>query len=100
MILAKAGLADFIQPSLGPLQPNLDDYMDTFEPLHGISGLMYLSDDHTNHNRFAELITGKLATVPEENANIGYYNYVDLDLIGNNHSNIEVNINYDLHSIS
>lgn len=33
---AKAGLpADFIQPSLGPLQPNLDDYMDTFEPLQG-----------------------------------------------------------------
>lgn len=24
---AKAGIADFIQPSLGPLQPNLDDFM-------------------------------------------------------------------------
>lgn len=34
-LIARAGLADFIQPSLGPLQPNLDDYMDTFEPLHG-----------------------------------------------------------------
>lgn len=32
--LAKAGLADFIQPSLGPLQPNLDDIMD-IDPLHG-----------------------------------------------------------------
>lgn len=31
---AKAGLADFIQPSLGPLQPNLDDIMD-LEPLTG-----------------------------------------------------------------
>lgn len=30
-----AGLADFIQPSLGPLQPNLDDFMDTLEPLQG-----------------------------------------------------------------
>lgn len=30
-----ASLADFIQPSLGPLQPNLDDFMDTLEPLHG-----------------------------------------------------------------
>ncbi|XP_049830126.1 MLX-interacting protein [Schistocerca gregaria] len=28
-----AGLADFIQPSLVQLQPNLDDFMDTFEPL-------------------------------------------------------------------
>lgn len=35
VFVAKAGLADFIQPSLGPLQPNLDDYMDTFEPLQG-----------------------------------------------------------------
>lgn len=28
-------MADFIQPSLGPLQPNLDDFMDTLEPLQG-----------------------------------------------------------------
>ena len=34
--LAKgAGLADFIQPGLIQLQPNLDDFMDTLEPLHG-----------------------------------------------------------------
>ena len=33
-----AGLADFIQPGLIQLQPNLDDisFMDTLEPLHGI----------------------------------------------------------------
>lgn len=31
-----ASLADFIQPSLGPLQPNLDDFMDGLEPLQGI----------------------------------------------------------------
>lgn len=37
LILARgASLADFIQPSLGPLQPNLDDFMDTLEPLQGI----------------------------------------------------------------
>lgn len=30
-----AGLADFIQPGLIQLQPNLDDFMDTLEPLHG-----------------------------------------------------------------
>lgn len=35
--IAKAGLADFIQPSLGPLQPNLDDYMD-IDPLQGNFG--------------------------------------------------------------
>lgn len=46
--IAKSGLAaDFIQPSLGPLQPNLDDYMDTFDPLQ-------------------DFITNKLPTVPEE----------------------------------
>jgi hypothetical protein len=27
-IKARAGRADFIQPSLGPLQPNFDDFMD------------------------------------------------------------------------
>lgn len=31
---AKAGIADFIQPSLGPLQPNLDDFMNGI-PLQG-----------------------------------------------------------------
>ncbi|CAG9769010.1 unnamed protein product [Ceutorhynchus assimilis] len=46
--LAKSGFADFIQPSLGPLQPNLDDYMDTFDPLQEL----YLNN--------------KLPTVPEE----------------------------------
>lgn len=67
--IAKAGLADFIQPSLGPLQPNLDDYMDTFEPLQ-------------------ELITSKLPTVPEENGSeplfrqtSGSWCYTDLDLM-------------------
>ncbi|XP_037974117.2 carbohydrate-responsive element-binding protein isoform X1 [Plutella xylostella] len=44
-----ASLADFIQPSLGPLQPNLDDFMDTLEPLHDI-----LSSHH------------RLPPVPEE----------------------------------
>uniref|UniRef100_A0A1B0EYM8 BHLH domain-containing protein n=2 Tax=Lutzomyia longipalpis TaxID=7200 RepID=A0A1B0EYM8_LUTLO len=28
-----AGIADFIQPGLGPLQPNLEDFMDTCEPI-------------------------------------------------------------------
>ncbi|XP_075969496.1 MLX interacting protein mondo isoform X2 [Anticarsia gemmatalis] len=31
-----ASLADFIQPSLGPLQPNLDDFMDTLEPFQDL----------------------------------------------------------------
>lgn len=40
LFLAKgAGLADFIQPGLIQLQPNLDDFMDTLEPLHGSLGL-------------------------------------------------------------
>lgn len=34
-----ASLADFIQPSLGPLQPNLDDFMDTLEPFHAFSDI-------------------------------------------------------------
>ncbi|XP_071446521.1 MLX-interacting protein isoform X2 [Hetaerina americana] len=44
-----AGLADFIQPSLVQLQPNLDDFMDTLEPLQ-------------------ELLYSKLPPVPEESA--------------------------------
>ncbi|XP_044750861.1 MLX-interacting protein isoform X2 [Coccinella septempunctata] len=63
--IAKAGLADFIQPSLGPLQPNLDDYMDTFEQ---------------------ELMLAKLPTVPEEQQESIYkstvnWPYSELDLI-------------------
>lgn len=42
-----AGLADFIQPSLVQLQPNLDDFMDTLEPLQ-------------------ELLSYRLPPVPEE----------------------------------
>ncbi|XP_061712203.1 carbohydrate-responsive element-binding protein isoform X1 [Cydia pomonella] len=45
-----ASLADFIQPSLGPLQPNLDDFMDTLEPLQDL------------------LSTPRLPPVPEEPA--------------------------------
>ncbi|KAJ2952806.1 hypothetical protein O0L34_g7166 [Tuta absoluta] len=37
-----ASLADFIQPSLGPLQPNLDDFMDTLEPLHDLFSVQRL----------------------------------------------------------
>ncbi|XP_059616210.1 carbohydrate-responsive element-binding protein isoform X2 [Phlebotomus argentipes] len=33
-----AGIADFIQPSLGPLQPNLEDFMDTCEPIPELFG--------------------------------------------------------------
>ncbi|XP_045471854.1 MLX-interacting protein isoform X2 [Harmonia axyridis] len=66
--IAKAGLADFIQPSLGPLQPNLDDYMDTFEQ---------------------ELMLSKLPTVPEEQHESIYkspvgWPYSELDLITSN----------------
>ncbi|KAF2902205.1 hypothetical protein ILUMI_03981 [Ignelater luminosus] len=75
--IARAGLADFIQPSLGPLQPNLDDYMDTFEPLQ-------------------EFISGKLPTVPEENGaewnrqlNVNWC-YTDLDLMNTN-TNMQMN---------
>lgn len=34
-------IADFIQPSLGQLQPNLDEFMDTIEPLQGTYNTLY-----------------------------------------------------------
>ncbi|XP_069704539.1 carbohydrate-responsive element-binding protein isoform X2 [Periplaneta americana] len=46
-ISRNAGIADFIQPSLVQLQPNLEDFMDTLEPLQ-------------------DLLTAKLPSVPEE----------------------------------
>ncbi|GLH14639.1 uncharacterized protein GBIM_18987 [Gryllus bimaculatus] len=46
-----AGLADFIQPSLVQLQPNLDDFMDTLEPLQDLVSLSHIM---------------KLPSVPEE----------------------------------
>lgn len=48
--LARAGRADFIQPSLGPLQPNFEDFMD-FD-----LGLDILNN----------LANNRLAPVPEE----------------------------------
>lgn len=58
-----ASLADFIQPSLGPLQPNLDDFMDTLEPLQ-------------------EFLNSKLAPVPEEDYSGALSNnYPELDLM-------------------
>lgn len=61
-----AGLADFMQPSLCPLQPTLDDFMDTLEPLQ-------------------EYLNSKLPPVPEEddmfrNSSLNT-NYSDLDLM-------------------
>ncbi|XP_065344094.1 MLX-interacting protein isoform X3 [Cloeon dipterum] len=50
--IARAGLAEFIQPGLVQLQPNIDDYMDTIEPLHSLHELLNSSS--------------KLASVPEE----------------------------------
>ena len=40
-----ANLADFIQPSLGPLQPNLEDFMDTLEPLQGMFYVVFICHD-------------------------------------------------------
>ncbi|CAG9825495.1 unnamed protein product [Phaedon cochleariae] len=70
--IAKAGLADFIQPSLGPLQPNLEDYMD-LDP-------------------FQEFLCSKLPTVPEENQNaqiVVGWGYMGND-ISNANNNLEV----------
>ncbi|XP_043282884.1 carbohydrate-responsive element-binding protein isoform X2 [Venturia canescens] len=70
-----ASLADFIQPSLGPLQPNLDDFMDTLEPLQ-------------------EFLNSKLPSVPEEEdmfrqGGLNSSNYSDLELMQpiNSHNN-------------
>lgn len=35
LVAAKAGIADFIQPGLVQLQPDVDDFMDTLEPITG-----------------------------------------------------------------
>ncbi|XP_059470872.1 MLX-interacting protein-like [Neocloeon triangulifer] len=51
--IAKAGLAEFIQPGLVQLQPNIEDYMDTLEPLQSLHDLLCSS-------------SSKLASVPEE----------------------------------
>ncbi|KFM82789.1 Carbohydrate-responsive element-binding protein, partial [Stegodyphus mimosarum] len=50
-IAAKAGIADFIQPGLVQLQPSVDDFMDTFEPLSDL---------------FSDFLNSKLPPLPEE----------------------------------
>jgi len=37
-VTAQLGNADIIQPGLVQLQPNLDDFMDTLEPLPSLQG--------------------------------------------------------------
>lgn len=63
-----AGLADFIQPGLIQLQPNLDDFMDTFEPLHGLlsSRLSDFYGTKQNIQLFLDLLSGRLPPVEEE----------------------------------
>lgn len=73
---AKAGLADFIQPSLGPLQPNLpnNDFMDTIEHF-GIKIWVFVTVTFINvHPPLSDLLSGKLPTVPEEHGNDAIYN--------------------------
>lgn len=61
--IAKAGIADFIQPSLGPLQPNLDDFM---------NGIPFQELLNTQFN-------ARLPSVPEENSDdifkVGDYDF-------------------------
>jgi len=43
LLTARAGMvADFIQPGLVQLQPNLEDFMDTLEPFHGTLTLLFV----------------------------------------------------------
>ncbi|XP_031624205.1 MLX-interacting protein isoform X2 [Contarinia nasturtii] len=55
--IAKAGIADFIQPSLGPLQPNLEDFMNELP-------LQELINSH---------LSSRLPPVPEESSDDGMY---------------------------
>ncbi|GFS32639.1 carbohydrate-responsive element-binding protein [Trichonephila inaurata madagascariensis] len=58
-IAAKAGIADFIQPGLVQLQPAVDDFMDTWEPLSDFlsSRLPTLPEETTfNSNSFPDLL--------------------------------------------
>lgn len=95
-----ASIADFIQPSLGPLQPNLDDFMDTFEPLQG-------KVPKVNFGLFlilktfffpAEFLNSRLPSVPEEDDMFRSgqlnNNYPELDLMSpmNELSDISENV--------
>lgn len=92
---ARAGLADFIQPSLGPLQPNLDDYMDTFEPLQGKMHILIKLDYNVN---FLEFISGKLQTVPEEHTQSTSWSYLDM-VPATSNSDLQVFTTLKLNSI-
>nr|CAD7259122.1 unnamed protein product [Timema shepardi] len=71
-------IADFMQPSLVQLQPNLDDFMDTLEPLQ-------------------ELLSSRLPPVPEEPpSELEYrsirhmgHSFPELDLLGSNLQSLE-----------
>nr|CAD7444969.1 unnamed protein product [Timema bartmani] len=71
-------IADFMQPSLVQLQPNLDDFMDTLEPLQ-------------------ELLSSRLPPVPEESpSDLEYrtirhmgHSFPELDLLGSNLQSLE-----------
>lgn len=66
--IARAGLAEFIQPGLVQLQPNLDDFMDTFD----IFGSRFQVDT-SEDNSLQDLLTGSVqvpaTTSTQENFN-------------------------------
>lgn len=61
--------AEFMQPGLVQLQPNLDDFMDTFEPLQGLSQI-FCSQIFFNKTFLEFFFSSKnmssLPTLPEE----------------------------------
>lgn len=71
LLTARAGRADFIQPSLGPLQPNFEDFMD-FDLGNFINGFFFNFKAQDLHDLiffadiFNTLTNNRLAPVPEE----------------------------------
>lgn len=63
---ARAGRADFIQPSLGPLQPNFEDFMDFDLGEHPIQHLTTPNANQNLSDIFNSLTNNRLAPVPEE----------------------------------
>lgn len=58
-IAARAGIADFIQPGLVQLQPSVDDFMDTFEPLQDFlnSRLPPLLEESGELNQVSDILS-------------------------------------------
>ncbi|GAB6031828.1 hypothetical protein CHUAL_010230 [Chamberlinius hualienensis] len=94
--LAKVGIADLIQPSLVPFQPNLDEYMDTFDWFSDIFSSRLPSVVEEQDNFLSDFLSGH-STSASSNTLQNNSDFPDLDTMS---GRMEQNVNNQIGVVS